>query len=69
MFFTTTEREAARISGQATRRHQVVVLEAEAYEVPEQRAGDGVTVTPVGRGPGHISVRDTVRIMTSVDRV
>ncbi|WP_143568859.1 hypothetical protein [Streptomyces amritsarensis] len=69
VFFAATEREAARISGQAEPGQRVVALKPEASEVPEQRAGGGVTVTPVGRGPGHISVRDMVRIMTGVDRV
>ncbi|MDA5279934.1 competence protein CoiA family protein [Streptomyces sp. Isolate_45] len=69
VFFAATEREAARISGQAPRGQQVVVLEVEASEVPEQRAGGGVTVTPVGRGPGRISVRDMARFMTGVDRM
>ncbi|MGW6866141.1 competence protein CoiA family protein [Streptomyces sp. NPDC054901] len=69
VFFAATEGEAARISGQALRGQQVVVLEVETSEVPEQRAGGGVTVTPVGRGPGHISVRDMARFMTGVDRM
>lgn len=70
VLFAATQREAERIASQAARGQRVVVLqvpEQPTTPAPSSPAG-GRGLTRVGRGPGAISVREAVRIMTGVDR-